>query len=319
MTNPFVPKKKILILGALPFLLTIHSHHPLPKRSTPMFRPLSKSLLLLLFAAVVSQLFAGGEKLRYQMAKGSTYRYTLTAENNAKAQAMGQEFNSSSASTFGISLAVEDVGKDGELTCIASIDKNTTSINSPMMKDSALVIKEINGKRTRLTISPLGKTLSSTQIDTIQPSQTMAMLGNFNVADLLRRLLLELPEQPVGTGDTWKKTTPETLYVQGLKLIMKPDIQYKIEGTENVGGYDCVKIAYEGTASQYGTGSRQGIDLVLDGTVKTKGSAYFAQKEGILVSIESTSGNDMTVSGTGEQMFTQTQSVTSNSKMVLEK
>jgi hypothetical protein len=268
---------------------------------------------------MISQLFAGGEKLRYQMAKGNTYRYTLTADNNAKTQAMGQEFNSTSSSLFGISLAVEEIGANGELTCIAKVDTNLTKVDLPMMKDSALVLKEINGKRTRLTLSPLGKTLESTPIDTIQPSQTMAMMGNPNVVDLLRRLLPELPEQPVGVGETWKKTTPETLYVQGLKLIMKPDIQYKIEGAENVSGLDCLKIAFEGTASQYGTGSRQGMDLVLDGTVKTKGTAFFAQKEGILVSIESSIDNDMTISGTGEQMFTQTQTASSKFKMVLEK
>lgn len=284
-----------------------------------MYRPLSKSLLLLLFAAMMSQLFAGGEKLRYQMVKGNTYRYTLTSDSKAKTQMMGQEFGSTSASMFSISLAIEDVGKDGELTCIALIDTNVTNIDSPMMKDSALVVKEVNGKRTRLTLSPLGKTLSSTPIDTIRPSQTMAMLGNINVADVLGRILLQLPEQPVGIGESWKKTEPETLHVQGLTIIMKPDINYNLEGTENVRGFDCVKIAFEGTASQYGTGSRQGIDLVLDGTVKTKGSAYFAHKEGILVSIESTTNTDMTVSGTGEQMFTQTQSATSKSKMVLEK
>ena len=100
---------------------------------------------------------------------------------------------------------------------------------------------------------------------------------------------------------------------------MKPNIQYKIDGTESVQGFDCYKIAYEGTTSQYGTGSRQGIDLVIDGTLKTKGSAYFAHKEGILLSNEFTTDNDMTVSGTGEQMFTQTQSASSTSKMVLEK
>jgi hypothetical protein len=61
------------------------------------------------------------------------------------------------------------------------------------------------------------------------------------------------------------------------------------------------------------------MDLVLDGTVKTKGTAFFAQKEGILVSIESSIDNDMTISGTGEQMFTQTQTASSKFKMVLEK
>jgi hypothetical protein len=59
------------------------------------------------------------------------------------------------------------------------------------------------------------------------------------------------------------------------------------------------------------------MELVIDGTVKSKGTAYFAPKAGLLVSVESSSTNDMNISGAGEQMFTATQTVTSNSKMVL--
>jgi len=104
-----------------------------------------------------------------------------------------------------------------------------------------------------------------------------------------------------------------------MKIISKPDITYKVAGSEKKSGLDCLKITFEGTASQYGTGSRQGMELVIDGTSKSKGTAYFAPKSGILVSVESSTTNDTNISGAGEQMFNGTQSVTANSKMVLVK
>lgn len=285
-----------------------------------MFRSFVKSILVILLSIVViSQSSAAGEKLRYQMAKGGRYKYTLSSDTKTKVQAMGQEFSTTAASMFGISITVEEVGKDGEMTCVARVDTNLSRIESPMMKDSALVFKEINGKRSRLILSALGKTLKATPIDTVQPTQAMAMMGGLNVTDILRRLFLTLPEQAVGVGESWKQTHPETLSVQGINLITKPDVLFKIEVTETVNGHDCVKISFAGTASQYGTGSRQGMEMVLDGKVKSKGTAYFAPREGILVSIESSSDSEMTGSGTGEQMFTFTQSTTQKSKMTLVK
>ena len=140
-----------------------------------------------------------------------------------------------------------------------------------------------------------------------------------DVTDILRRLLIELPEQPVGTDESWKRTRPDTTNVQGIKLITKPDIKYTIVGNEKINGFDCVKISVDGTSSQYGTGTAQGMEIVVDGTVKTKGTMFFAPKQGVLVSVESTSTGDSNVSGTGEQMFTRTQTSSSVSKIVLVK
>ena len=285
-----------------------------------MVRSMLKSLsFILLYTVLVSQASTGGEKLRYQMSKGTTYQYKLTSDNSMRIQQMGQEFAISRASMFGISLTVEDVGKDGELTCIGKVDTNFSRIDSPMMKDTALVFKEVNGKRSRLTFTALGKTLNAVPIDTVQQTQAMAMLGGLDVTDILRRLLIELPEQPVGTDESWKRTRPDTTNVQGIKLITKPDIKYTIVGNEKINGFDCVKISVDGTSSQYGTGTAQGMEIVVDGTVKTKGTMFFAPKQGVLVSVESTSTGDSNVSGTGEQMFTRTQTSSSVSKIVLVK
>jgi hypothetical protein len=120
-------------------------------------------------------------------------------------------------------------------------------------------------------------------------------------------------------GDTWKYTNVDTMNAQGMTVITKPDILFKVVGSQKVGAYDCLKITFDGTASLYGTGSRQGMEMVVDGTTKSKGTTFFAPKEGLLVSVDSESSSDMNISGTGEQMFTATQSTKSAQKMKLAK
>lgn len=283
-----------------------------------MVRSLSRVIFILLISTLfVTFAFAQGEQLRYQAEKGVTHQYKINSENKTKAQMMGQDFTTVFSSAIEISIEGQD-SKNGELNFVAKVEKNLSKMDSPMMKDSAMVSKDINGKRVQLVVTPLGKTLKSVALDSI-PRPANPMMGNLNPTDMLRRLFVELPEKAVAVGDTWKQTRPDTVNAQGMKIISKPDITYKIAGTEKKNGLDCLKITFEGTASQYGTGSRQGMELVIDGTVKSKGTAYFAPKAGILVSVESSSTNDMNISGAGEQMFTATQSVTSNSKMTLVK
>jgi hypothetical protein len=283
-----------------------------------MFRTISKTLCLhLLSAAVISSSY-GGEKLRYQMVKGNTYKYVLISETKGNTQVQGQEMASKSKSYFRVSIAVENTGPEAVIL-VAKVDSNVSNIESMMMKDSAFVIKEINGKRVRLTLTPLGRTVKTVAIDTIVPSPMTQMAGIGNPGDLLKQLFVKLPEQAVGVGDTWKNTTTDTIKTQGMSVVTKPDILLKIAGTEKVGSYDCLKITFDGTASMYGTGSSQGVEFVVDGTTKTKGTAFFAPKEGVLVGVESSSTTEMNVSGTGEQTFTMTQSLSSSQAMKLAK
>jgi hypothetical protein len=284
-----------------------------------MVRSLTRVISVLTILFVITLVaFAQGEKLRYQSEKGVTHQYKINTENSTKAQMGGRDFTTVFGSDIEFSLAGQDASKNGDLVFVAKVDKNLSRVDSPMMKDSAMVSKEINGKRVQLVVTPLGRTVKSVALDSI-PRPANPMMGNINPPDMMRRIFVELPEKAVGTGDTWKQTRPDTISAQGMKIISKPDITFKIAGTETKGGYDCLKITFEGTASQYGTGSRQGMELVIDGAVKSKGIAYLAPKAGLLVYVESSSTNDMNISGAGEQMFTATQSVTSNSKMVLVK
>ncbi len=284
-----------------------------------MVRSLSRAISAFAVTSLfVTFVFAQGEQLRYQSEKGISHQYKINTESKQKMQMQGQEFGTSSTSAIEFSIEGQDA-KNGDLVFVAKVDKNLSSVDSPMMKDTAMVSKEINGKRIQLVVTPLGKTLKSVALDSIaRPANPM--IGNLvNPVEMMRRLFVELPEKAVATGDTWKQTKPDTTNTQGLKIISKPDITYKIASTEKKNGYDCLKITFEGTSSLYGTGNRQGMELVLDGTVKSKGTAYFAPKTGILIAVESSSSSDTNISGVGEQMFSGVQSVTTNSKMVLVK
>ena len=285
-----------------------------------MSRSISKMFFVLLVCStIVSIAFAGGEKLRYKMAKGITHSYSTVSDSKMKQQMMGQDMTITSWNSVGISITAENVGANGEMTLIATVDTNFSKIDSPMMKDTARVLKEINGKRVRLTVTSMGKTLKSELIDKIEQTPAMQMMGGGNPADYMRSLFVKLPEQEMGVGDSWKQTAPDTTNVQGFNMIIKPDVTFKIEAAEKFGGYDCLKISFEGPSTDYGTGSRQGMELVLDGTIKVKGTAYFAPKEGLLVGVDQTTTTDMNISGTGEQMISIVQSSTAASKVTLVK
>lgn len=284
-----------------------------------MVRSLSRVIFILIISTLfVTFVFAQGEQLRYQSEKGVAHQYKINSEIKQKMQMMGQDFTTVLSNDIELSLEGNDV-KDGHLVFIGKVEKNLSKIDSPMMKDTAIVSKDINGKRVQIVVTSLGKTLKTVALDSIPPAAN-PMMGNIvNPSEIMRRLFVELPEKALAVGDTWKQTKPDTSNNQGMKVISKPDITYKIAGTESKGGFECLKITFEGTGSQYGTGSRQGMELVIDGTSKSKGTAYFAPKFGILVAVESSNTSETNISGAGEQMFSGTQSTTVTSKVVLVK
>lgn len=273
--------------------------------------------ILTITALAVASLVAQGQELRYQVQKGVSHQYKLSTDITQKAQVMGQDMVSTINMAVDLSIEGQEE-KDNQLVYVGKIDKNLSKLDSPMMKDSAMVYKEINGKRLQLYVTPVGKVTKTVALDSV-PRLANPMMGNIISTEVLRGLFVDLPEKAVATGDTWKRTRPDTTTQQGMKMITKPDITFKVVGTETKNGQECLKITFEGTSTQYGTGSRQGMELVIDGTAKTKGTTYFAPKTGLLVSSEATSANEMNISGAGEQMFTMTQSMTTSSKITLVK
>jgi hypothetical protein len=283
-----------------------------------MIRTMVKGVFLFVFFVALTLNSYAGEKLRYHLEKDKTYKYATTMESKTSGQAMGQEFTSTSSAQLELSMTVSDVAGNDSITCITTVNQFAVKANNPMMGTVDTVLKEFIGKRAKVTITTLGKTLSVAPIDTFPRSQMVSgIMGN--PTDFFRRLFMELPEQEVTVGGTWKTARTDTSSRMGMQIISKSNVDFKAVAVEQKEGYDCLKITFTGTTVMEGKGSRQGMDMTMDGTTKSSGMAYFALKEGLLVASETSNDQDMTIVGSGAQTVTQTFATATTSKTMLVK
>jgi hypothetical protein len=279
----------------------------------------SRTLLfgVTIFVLLFCQLTLAGQKLRYNFEQGKIYKYSTTIESKLTGQAGGQEFSMTSGAALDYSISLLSTDAKEEVLKI-QFDKFTIKINMPMMgfTDSTIALQEYIGKRIKLVITKLGKTVSVEPIDTVPPSRILMQSG-LTPSDLFRQLLLELPEKEMSVNDSWKREQPDTLSRSGIKITMKPNIECKIIGTEKKLDINCLAVSVKGTSTVEGTGSQQGADVSVDGIVKVNGSVFFAPSAGIPVLSEQTTETEMTTTVTGAQTGAQTMSITATSKTIL--
>jgi hypothetical protein len=232
---------------------------------------------------------------------------------------MGQEFTMTSGADFDYSISLTSVNA-GVMTLTVKFVKFNIKINMPMMgfNDSTIVMREYVGKRIKVVMTDKGKTLSVVPIDTIPPSQVQMMAG-LDPSDLFKQILLELPEKEIDVKGSWKKNNPDTISRGGMKMVIKPNIEFKVVGAEKKADYNCWKIAIIGTSSIEGNGAQRGADVTIDGTVKINGSAYIAPAEGIFVLSEQSNETEMTTTATGSQTGASTMSINTTVKSKLVK
>ena len=273
-----------------------------------MKRLFNCAVLGLVLAAVAA---AGGQPLRYHFDKATTYRYAVTSESKMNGEMMGQEMTIEMRTEATVAVTASAETKDGGWELIVRMDAGKAKVNFPMMglRDTTIELTELLGKRSKLIIDGRGKTLSVTPIDTVAPSRLMMMLGGGT--EMFSRMFMELPVQAVDVKSAWKDTNPDTMHQRGVKIVMKKNVDYSIPGTETRGGYSTLQIAFTGATTMTGAGNQNGLDVTVDGTVKSNGTLNFAPKEGLMVELSSTSNVDQTVTFSGAQNGAQT-SVTSS-------
>jgi hypothetical protein len=260
-----------------------------------------------------------GQELHYKYEKGKTYHYSTVIESKTSGQSMGQEFTMTSGADFDYSISLLSMN-GGVMTLTVKFEKFNIKINMPMMgfNDSTIVLREYNGKRIKVVMTDKGKTLSVVPIDTIPPSQIQMMAG-LDPSDLFKQILLELPEKEIDMNGSWKKINPDTLSRGGMKMVMKPNIEFKVVGDEKKADYHCWKIGIAGTSSMEGSGSQRGADVTIDGNVKITGSAFIAPAEGVFVFSEQLNETELTTTATGSQTGASTMSIHTTVKTKLVK
>jgi hypothetical protein len=263
------------------------------------------------------QMSIAGQKLRYNFEKGKTYQYSTIVESKTSGQSMGTEFTMTSGADFDYSLSLMSK-KAGEITLKVVFEKFNVKLNMPMMgfNDTTIEMQEYVGKRVKFVVTDKGKTLSVTPIDTIPPSR-LQMMASISPAELFKQILLELPEKDMEVNDSWKKNNPDTISRGGMKMVVKPNIEFKIVGAEKKNDLTCWKIGINGTSTIEGSGNQRGADVTIDGTVKIKGAAFFAPAKGVAVFTEQTSETDMTTTATGSQTGASTMSISTSVKNAL--
>ncbi len=260
-----------------------------------------------LFMPLVVPLEAG-QKLHYKFEQGKKYSYATTIENKITGQGMGQEFTVTTFSDLNYTVVLDSV-RAQSFKLIITLDKFVNKINMPQMgfNDSTVAMTEWEGKRVSVTMNELGKVLSIEAMDQIPPSK-LGMLMRVGPTDMFRKIFFELPDQELGIDSSWKDTGVDTTNQMGIKIVVKPNLEFKIAGKELKNGLECWKIVFSGTNITTGSGSMQGMDVSVDGSTKISGTVYFAPHEGVFSSAEQSNDAEATQTFSGAQSGAQTTS-----------
>jgi hypothetical protein len=251
-------------------------------------------------AAFTMHAVAGGPyTLRLNLQQGKTYLYSDVTRAEVTQEMMGQEMKSSTVSKTVSRIALENVQGDKSLSAVMSLDSVVLSVKSARM-DTTMVMTDVMGKRSRIVLSPLGKVISRSIIDSI--GKAGAPMRGASGRESARFHVFS--EAPVVVGGTWTALISDTAEVMGGKMANVATMAYALAGEEEKAGRKCVKITYTGTMQIEGKGSMMGMEIFTEGKGTVTGTFYFDPAAGIMVAEESKTESDMTAAMTGQQNMT---------------
>lgn len=275
-----------------------------------------QNIITLTLLLVVSIFYLNAQekaKLEYKFEKGKTYIYRDETIGDITQEMMGREMKLKNESKTVIRIKVEDTDKDKKSTLIISADSVIVRSLS-QMRDTTITVKELEGKRTKIVISNLGKILNRETIDSVKIGSRMAAMANREAISFP-----ELPAGPIRAGEKWKSTRVDTTSPDNSgQMIVTKDIEYTFVGKEKKNNIECYKISFTGTSSTEGKFNMQGMEFYIEGSGKINGSFYFDQKLGLVLESENTTESEMTYASVGENPMTipVTQKILSKSTLI---
>jgi hypothetical protein len=260
--------------------------------------------VLLVTAALVIVGIAGSlaqesYSLTYQFQPGATYLYADTARSNQTQEMMGQEMKIASLTTMRTRIVCEGVQAEGAMTLITSLDSMTVAMKSPM-RDTTMVMTDLLGKRTRMTLTPGGVVLNREIVDSLKATGMMVRGMSMREGVKFHRL----SKDPVSVGGSWKSDALDSTEMMGGKMVSHIKMDYTVSGKGVCQGRACLQIGYKGEIGIEGKGSMMGMDLFMEGKGKTSGTLFFDPKDGVLVQEAASTDTEMTAAVTGQQNMT---------------
>ncbi len=270
-------------------------------------------LYVYLIILMVSVAFCGDLSLQYKLEPGSSYKYKVESFVKMVQEMMGQENVSDIKSDLLVSLTADSL-KAETLFLSAVYEDFVVDVSSARI-DTTLSMQELLDKRIKIEMTKWGNTLDVAAIDTFPKAQMMG--GGSDPEQQFYRFFPKLPEESVSQDGVWQISDPDTIETMGGKVVVTPDVEYTAMGMEILNGHECLKVDYAGDLTLEGEGSQQGFDFFMEGDGTVEGTYYFDVKQGVLVQIENSSTQDVTIAITGQQNMTIPQSQVVTSKTVL--
>ncbi len=245
-----------------------------------------KTVVVLFAVIFTSSLMAQDSyKLNLKFEKGKTYFYRTTSNVESTQNVMGQEMSSTTDSKTKMRLEITDVtpAQFEVITSFDSVYSKTSSVQGEMENKGENVV----GKKTKYVYDINGKRLNKIDIDKVASSGMGDLGGSSNI-------FYQMSDKNVKVGDTWSVNRIDTTSTgEEGKMIVKSDMNFKVDGKEKYNGSECLKISIDGKMKLEGAMAQGGMNIVLEGTGKVTGHFMYDIAKGLMTYTVNNADMDM--------------------------
>lgn len=220
-----------------------------------------------------------GIQMAYQNPLNTELVYETISDANETALVMDKNYEMLAKSKLKFSLS--NYGeKENDLRLSVTIDDFSQEINiadKSINPDMSTVI----GKQFDITMSEKGNHVDVSEAENIKyelaPGNKRAMASSFQA------FFPKLPDYSIKQGKTWHSA--DTITERSKKGFVRITIDNtnKFESFETINDMECMKISVNFHGNIQGSTEKEGALLHTTGTIKGRGTWYFAYKEGLLV------------------------------------
>ena len=241
--------------------------------------------------------------LQYRMVPNQSCEYKSISQESSVTEMMGQTMESQTNITSNYTITMTGINDQKNL--LTEITLNSLDWFSKSMQGERTVDTEnVIGKSFGLTLSPIGKELEYSGVDTLPQIDLGRMDGKRSMKSMFRSVLPDLPTEPTKIGESWVSKEEFTENQSNMDITVVIESDNTLEGFETVNGSECMIIKTKSTGTLDGTGSMMGADMTFEGDLEGESIWYFDYKKGIFIKSSSEGIMEGTVAVSGQTNMT---------------